>query len=174
MKHLKRLNTKGFAHWIMPVVAIVIIGGIGSYLLTKSHAASLPYVVVSNTGSGARANINVLLGQTKSTGTDVNKITSHGNVNVTFCGYPNSTYTGYNIYKYSSTTGRYYQMGGAKTYRVSSTSTKTCSTVQLSTTSVGLCGTSRVTKVKFTSIASTNTYVASCTLNSTSTKVTNP
>ncbi|MGH7241154.1 MAG: hypothetical protein ACREGB_02555 [Candidatus Saccharimonadales bacterium] len=36
--HLKKLNAKGFAHWILPAVVLVIIGGIGSYLLTASHA----------------------------------------------------------------------------------------------------------------------------------------
>jgi hypothetical protein len=41
MKHFNKLNAKGFAHWVIPALAIVVIGGIGSYLLTQSHADDL-------------------------------------------------------------------------------------------------------------------------------------
>ena len=35
---IKKLNQKGFAHWIMPAIVIVIIAAIGTYVLTASHA----------------------------------------------------------------------------------------------------------------------------------------
>jgi hypothetical protein len=40
LKHFHNLNTKGFAHWVIPAFAIVVIGGIGTYMLTASHADS--------------------------------------------------------------------------------------------------------------------------------------
>lgn len=40
MKFLQKLNTKGFAHWIIPALVIVAIGGIGAYLVVGSHAAT--------------------------------------------------------------------------------------------------------------------------------------
>lgn len=49
MKHFKKLNASGFAHWVIPAVVLVLIGGIGSYLLTQSHAdAGVSIVTVSN------------------------------------------------------------------------------------------------------------------------------
>lgn len=36
----KKLKMAGFAHWILPVAAIVVVGGIGAYVLTSSKAAS--------------------------------------------------------------------------------------------------------------------------------------
>lgn len=42
MKNLKKLNAKGFAHWIIPALVVVVIGGIGAYLVTQSHAQTLP------------------------------------------------------------------------------------------------------------------------------------
>lgn len=36
-----KLNQKGFAHWIVPILVIVAIGGIGTVLLMKSHADAL-------------------------------------------------------------------------------------------------------------------------------------
>jgi hypothetical protein len=41
MKHFQKLNSKGFSHLLVPLVAIVVIGGIGTYLLTASHADTL-------------------------------------------------------------------------------------------------------------------------------------
>lgn len=42
MKQFKKLNTKGFAHWIMPLIAVIAIGAIGSYVyLRSSHAATI-------------------------------------------------------------------------------------------------------------------------------------
>jgi hypothetical protein len=38
MKHFKKLNTKGFAHWVAPLFVVVAIGGIGTYLVVGSHA----------------------------------------------------------------------------------------------------------------------------------------
>jgi lysophospholipase L1-like esterase len=38
---MKKLNTKGFAHWLIPALALVVIGGIGSYMLNASHADPL-------------------------------------------------------------------------------------------------------------------------------------
>jgi hypothetical protein len=35
---MKKLNAKGFAHWIIPALAVVVIGGIGTYMITASHA----------------------------------------------------------------------------------------------------------------------------------------
>jgi hypothetical protein len=61
---LKKLNSLGYSHIIVPLVAIVIIGGIGSYLLGVDHADSLTwqnYISVSPTKVNAvlsRANPN--------------------------------------------------------------------------------------------------------------------
>lgn len=42
MKHLHKLNTKGFAHWVVPALVLVIVGGIGAYVLFRSsHAATI-------------------------------------------------------------------------------------------------------------------------------------
>lgn len=39
---LKKLNNRGFAHHLLiPVVAIVMIAGIGTYIITKSHANTI-------------------------------------------------------------------------------------------------------------------------------------
>jgi hypothetical protein len=39
---LKKLNSKGFAHHLLiPVAAIVIVAGIGTYIITKSHAQTI-------------------------------------------------------------------------------------------------------------------------------------
>jgi hypothetical protein len=35
---MRKLNQKGFAHWILPAVVIVTIASIGAYVLTGSHA----------------------------------------------------------------------------------------------------------------------------------------
>jgi len=39
---MKRLNTRGFTHWIVPAFVFIIIGGIGAHLLVESHAATPP------------------------------------------------------------------------------------------------------------------------------------
>jgi hypothetical protein len=35
---IKKLNTKGFAHWILPVLVVGVIAAIGTYVITSSHA----------------------------------------------------------------------------------------------------------------------------------------
>jgi hypothetical protein len=35
---IKKLNTYGFTHWVIPALVILIVGGIGTYLLTVGHA----------------------------------------------------------------------------------------------------------------------------------------
>jgi hypothetical protein len=37
---MKKLNTKGFAHWILPVLVVLVIGAIGGYLYLRSSSAS--------------------------------------------------------------------------------------------------------------------------------------
>lgn len=37
---MKKLNPKGFAHWILPLLVVVVIGGIGSYLYLHKSTAS--------------------------------------------------------------------------------------------------------------------------------------
>lgn len=37
---MKKLNMRGFAHWIIAAAVVVVIGGIGTYVLTQSHADS--------------------------------------------------------------------------------------------------------------------------------------
>lgn len=44
---MKKLNAKGFSHWILPLAAVVVIAGIGAYVLTKSKAASMPVLGTS-------------------------------------------------------------------------------------------------------------------------------
>lgn len=39
---MKKLNQKGFAHWIIPALVVVAIGGIGTVFLTQSHAETAP------------------------------------------------------------------------------------------------------------------------------------
>jgi hypothetical protein len=63
---LKKLNSLGFSHIIVPLVAIVIIGGIGSWLLGVDHADSVAPVLYLGTGSG-RGNVDT---------TSVNKVTT--------------------------------------------------------------------------------------------------
>jgi hypothetical protein len=44
MKLFKKLNEKGFSHHLLlPVVAAVVVGGIGTYLITTSHAATFKF-----------------------------------------------------------------------------------------------------------------------------------
>lgn len=51
MKHLKKLNAKGFAHWVIPALALVIIGGIGAVvMLRSSHAATITATQCKNNG----------------------------------------------------------------------------------------------------------------------------
>src|SRR6478752_3033314 len=39
MKHPKKLNAKGFAHWIIPALVVLVVGSIGSFVyLRSSHA----------------------------------------------------------------------------------------------------------------------------------------
>jgi cell wall-associated NlpC family hydrolase len=52
--HLKKLNSLGFSHIIIPLIAIVIIGGIGSYLLGVDHAD--PLSTASLTAAQCQAN----------------------------------------------------------------------------------------------------------------------
>lgn len=40
---MKKLNAKGFSHWILPLAAVVVIAGVGTYVITKSKAASINY-----------------------------------------------------------------------------------------------------------------------------------
>lgn len=41
--HFKKLNAKGFAHHLLiPVIAVIVVAGIGTYIITKSHANQLP------------------------------------------------------------------------------------------------------------------------------------
>jgi hypothetical protein len=37
---MKKLNFKGFAHWIVPALVLVAVTGIGTYLMVGSHAAT--------------------------------------------------------------------------------------------------------------------------------------
>lgn len=37
---MNKLNGKGFAHWIIPALVVAVIGGIGTYLVVGSHAAT--------------------------------------------------------------------------------------------------------------------------------------
>lgn len=40
---LKKLNSHGFAHHLLiPVIAVVVVAGIGTYIITKSHANQIP------------------------------------------------------------------------------------------------------------------------------------
>lgn len=52
----KKLNSQGFAHHLLiPIAAIVIVAGIGTYIITKSHAMVPPtngsWHTVASTGS---------------------------------------------------------------------------------------------------------------------------
>ncbi len=50
LKLFKKLNSKGFAHhFLIPVIAIVAVAGIGAYVVSRSNAAITP---VSVCGSG--------------------------------------------------------------------------------------------------------------------------
>lgn len=42
--NLRKTKQSGHSHLIVPVVAMVVVAGIGSYVLTQSHADSLPCV----------------------------------------------------------------------------------------------------------------------------------
>ena len=43
MFRIKKLNNQGFAHhFLIPVIAIIVIAGIGTYIVTKSKASTLP------------------------------------------------------------------------------------------------------------------------------------
>jgi hypothetical protein len=50
MKHPKKLHTKNFATRIVPLVAIVLIGGIGSYTYLRSSSASVNYASLCGSG----------------------------------------------------------------------------------------------------------------------------
>lgn len=65
MKHFKKLNAKGFAHWVIPALAIVIIGGIGGVMLTLSHADTVTSVTIYPT------NWSIVKGPNGSTGSVV-------------------------------------------------------------------------------------------------------
>jgi hypothetical protein len=111
---MKKLNAKGFAHWVIPALVIVVVGGIGSYLLTQSHADSIqPYIVATNSGSGAQAPITVSAAKGfGKTGTDVNTLKAVGGKTSwawLFCGQPNASYSGNNLYKvyFKSVTSQY-------------------------------------------------------------------
>lgn len=52
---MRKLNAKGFAHWIVPAVVVAIVGGIGAYMLTQSHAdyvitGPVPYGICQQMG----------------------------------------------------------------------------------------------------------------------------
>lgn len=55
---LAKLNVKGFAHWIIPALVVVVIGGIGAYLVVGSHAdatsdiANPKFTLSANTKDG--------------------------------------------------------------------------------------------------------------------------
>lgn len=111
-----KLNQKGFAHWIVPILVIVAIGAIGTYLLSASHADSAQAsVVVTNVGSGAQAPVTVYLknttdstGNSKSTGSDVNYLdisnpTKYA-VEVSILGRPNAAYYGRDLFLYNRDT----------------------------------------------------------------------
>jgi hypothetical protein len=40
-KPINKLNQRGFAHWVLPLLVIVVIAAIGTYVLTGSHADEL-------------------------------------------------------------------------------------------------------------------------------------
>jgi hypothetical protein len=114
-----KLNQKGFAHWIVPILVIVAVGAIGTYLLTASHADSAQAsVVVTNVGSGAQAPITIYLkdttdsvGNSKSTGDDVNYLDISNptkyKVEVSILGRPNAAYYGRDLYVYSRAADTY-------------------------------------------------------------------
>lgn len=114
-----KLNQKGFAHWIIPTLAVLAIGVMGAYELTASHAdAAVASVVVTNVGSGAQPPVTVYLkdttdsaGNSKSTGSDVNYLDISNptkyTVEVSILGRPNAAYYGRDLYVYDRTVDNY-------------------------------------------------------------------
>jgi hypothetical protein len=49
---MKKLNLKGFAHWIIPALVVVVIGAIGTYLVVGSHAATVSPATTCKNGGG--------------------------------------------------------------------------------------------------------------------------
>lgn len=103
MKHFKKLNAKGIAHWVVPALVVVVIGGIGSYLLEGSHADSVsPGVTITNTGKGAQANVTIGVGKHDvKVGDKPNHAIIHAlgsSITVSMCGTPSKTYLGKDIY----------------------------------------------------------------------------
>lgn len=45
---MKLFNKSGVAHWIFPAIAVLVVGGIGAYVLTSSKAASAPFASGGN------------------------------------------------------------------------------------------------------------------------------
>ncbi|HWT55759.1 MAG TPA: hypothetical protein VN031_01860 [Candidatus Microsaccharimonas sp.] len=174
MKHFKKLNAKGFAHWVIPALAIVVIGGIGSYVyLRQSHADPIAHAIVTNTGSGARAPITVPLGSYKFTGSDVNVIQAVSvppNIKyyAWFHGHVDASYSGASIYRESG----YYQytqsnLDPTKKFVVTPTNNSHITTgfpLTASNTTVNLCN--KYVEVKVS--GHTGYYgVKYCTLNNT-------
>lgn len=166
MKNLKKLNAKGFAHWIVPVLAIVVIGGIGSYVyLRQSHADSLRYIQVINTGSGAAPTITVYPNDGyKKTGNNVNTLKIYGSYGGQICGYPNSTYIGSAIYNENGAP----QLGAKSTTKYIASGSKVCGG-SFGGGTWNLCY--HLVKVKFNYYFNTGDgyygYVKKCTLNNT-------
>ncbi len=114
-----KLNQKGFAHWIAPVLVVVAIGGLGTLFLTLSHADTQPAsVLVTNVGSGAHDPITIYLkdttdsvGNSKSTYSDVNNLSivnpTKFAVEVSIVGRPNAAYYGRDLYLYSQAADAY-------------------------------------------------------------------
>jgi len=49
---MKKQEQQGFAHWVVPIIAVVIIGGIGAYIFGTSHAATCRSYTFAQGSSG--------------------------------------------------------------------------------------------------------------------------
>lgn len=62
MKYTK-LNQFGLAHYILPVIVVGVIAAIGTIVLTRSHAATYPYVGFANDTSAIKVANTVFTSQ---------------------------------------------------------------------------------------------------------------
>jgi hypothetical protein len=174
---MKKLNAKGFAHWVIPALAIAIIGSIGGYMIKQSHAATVSpspgkgfAVIYRYTTPTLTTQITVGEG-IKHFGNNIDKLfVDSADYQLKFCGYPNGTYKLSSTYALVS--GKYVSIHDkAALFRTPTVETDTsrvsCKNYinnQYQGTSYQLCD--NYQKITLTKPTGT-TYVKACTLNNT-------
>src|SRR5579872_2231781 len=57
MGFIKKLNSRGISHYILPVAVVMVVSAIGVYVLKYSHAAALPCYNTTNSSTGESVSV---------------------------------------------------------------------------------------------------------------------